>query len=318
MRFLIYFEPIFYAVFSIFIVAVVSGILVRKKKISQNDISSLSHITINILLPCLIFSKIVKSFNPGEIAYWWAIPLIAFAMIGLGIGISAIFYLRSFKKNKANIGMAAFMNANYMVLPIGQLAFADNLDLFITYVFLFVLGVSPALWSLGKYMVTSNTNQNNSIIGLLTPPFVANILAVLIVLLGIHNYIPEIVLKPINFIGEAAIPVATIVLGALIGSISFRKLPSVANILIVVSTKLIILPLVVIIILKYTQFSQINSLLADILVIQASVAPATQIMIQVKKYGGDVQQIGSMMLINYIFCLITIPMWFTLWKYLQY
>jgi predicted permease len=44
------------------------------------------------------------------------------------------------------------------------------------------------------------------------------------------------------------------------------------------------------------------------------VAPATQIIIQVKKYGGDVQNVGSMMFIAYSLCLITIPFWFAVWN----
>lgn len=317
MDYLSYFTPIFLAVLTIFIVAIVSGFMVRKRIISQSDITSLSHITIILLLPCLIFSKIVKTFNPQQFPNWWVLPLLAFAMIAAGLLIATVFYLRKLKQSKANIAMAAFMNANYMVLPIGQLAFSENLDLFFTYVFLFVLGVNPALWSLGKYMITSGENTKLNIKGLLTPPFVANILAVVIVLLGVHNYIPEFILTPIDFIGQAAIPVATIVLGAMIGSVSLRKLPKLPDLFKVTFTKLIALPILVIVILMQTNLPNTNPLLADLLVIQASVAPATQIIIQAKKYGGNVQNIGSMMLVNYLLCVITIPLWFTFWKYLQ-
>ncbi|MBI9066726.1 MAG: AEC family transporter [Salinivirgaceae bacterium] len=316
MDYLIYFKPIFYAVSIIFLVALLSGALVRKGVITELDIKSLSHITIYLLLPCLIFSKIIQSFKPAEFTYWWLMPLLAFAMIGLGILIASLLYIGKIKENKANIAIAAFMNANYMVLPIGQLAFPEQFDLFTTYVFLFVLGVNPALWSLGKYMITSSNGTKLNVRGLLTPPFVANIIAVLIVLIGVHKFIPDYFMKPIDFIGSAAIPVATIVLGATIGSISLKKIPPIFDIIKVVSTKLILLPLLVILILINTKLPQINLLLADLLVIQASVAPATQIIIQAKKYGGNVQHIGGMMFVTYCICMLTIPMWFTFWKYL--
>lgn len=311
-----YFEPIFYAVSSIFIVALISGALVRKKRITDQDIRSFSEITINLLLPALIFSKIIKNFHPTDFPFWWILPLIAFAMIGLGIIIASLFYLKQLNKKRAYVAIAGFMNANYMVLPIAKLAFPDRFDLFVTYVFLFVLGVNPALWSIGKYMLTADENKKLNWKGLLTPPFLANIISVFVVLLGLSKFIPDVVLTPINFMGEAAIPMATIVLGAIIGSISLKKLPPFSDIIKVVGTKLIILPALVIFILLQFSIPNYYPLLADMLVIEASVAPATQIVLQVKKYGGQMQQVGGLMFISYMICVITIPFWFTLWQYL--
>ena len=312
-----YFFPIFKAVSVILSVALISGLLFRRKIISHTHIEGISHILVIILLPCLIFSKIVQYFNPAEYVYWWILPLLAFAMIGLGMLLSGLFYYKSLKKNKKYIALASFMNANYMVLPIGQLAFAQQFDQFATYTFLFVLGVNPALWSVGKIMITDQSSTEFNSKQLLTPPFVASLIAVFIVLIGLSQYIPFSIIEPIDFIGQAAVPTATLVLGATIGSISIRKLPALADIIKVVSTKLILLPFITISILLIFDFPGLSPLLADLLVIQASVAPASQLIIQVKKYGGDAQNIGYLMLINYIICLFTIPAWFALWKYVQ-
>jgi len=149
-----YFFPVFNAVFVILLVALLSGILFRKKIINHSHIEGLAHIVVIILLPCLSFSKIIQYFNPETFYYWWLMPLVALVMIGLGIIISSLFYFKKVSQNKKYIALAAFMNANYMVLPIGQLAFPDQFDTFATYTFLFVLGVNPLLWSVGKYLIT--------------------------------------------------------------------------------------------------------------------------------------------------------------------
>ncbi len=317
MEFLTYFTPIFKAVLIIFIIGFVSGVLLRKKIILPEHVNSLSHITVIVFLPCLSFSKIVQYFKPDEFVYWWVLPLLGILMIGLGLAITSLFYLKRIKERRAFIAISAFMNANYMVLPIGQLVFPDKFDLFATYTFMFVIGVMPMLWSVGKFMITSDSNTKFSFSALMTPPFIASVLAVIVVLTSLNKFLPEIVIKPIDFLGQAAIPAVTLVLGATIGGIALKKTPPITDIIKVISTKLFILPAITILILLKTSVPFDYPLIADLLVIQASVAPATQIIIQVKKYGGDVQNIGSMMFIAYALCLITIPFWFTVWSMLR-
>jgi len=313
----IYFFPVFKAVFVILMVALISGLLFRRNIINHSHIEGLSHIVVLILLPCLSFSKIIQYFKPETSPYWWLLPLIALVMIGMGLLISGLFYYNKIAQSKKYIALAAFMNANYMVLPIGQLAFPNQFDSFATYTFLFVLGVNPALWSIGKYLITDKTSTNFDLKQFFTPPFVAIVLAVILVLAGLHKFIPSIILEPIDFIADAAVPAATLVLGATIGSISLRKFPPISDIFKVTATKLFILPLITIVFLKYTQLLANNPLLADLLVIEAAVAPASSLVIQVRKYGGDSQNIGYIMFITYVLCLFTIPVWFSLWKFIQ-
>lgn len=317
MEFFSYFVPIFKAVFVIIIIGVASGILLRKGIITNEQIKALSHITVIVLLPCLTFAKIVQYFKPHEFTYWWVLPLLAVVMISLGIGITSLFYLRQLKAKRAFIGISAFMNANYMVLPIGQLVFKNQFDQFATYTFLFVMGVIPMLWSVGKFMITSDEHSKFSIKDVLNPMFITTTFAVLVVLSGLNKYIPDIVMTPIDFMGQAAIPSVTLVLGATLGSIALRQLPSIIDILKVLSTRLFIMPVITILILLQTNLGETYPLIADLLVIQASVAPATQLIIQVKKYGGNVQSVGGMMLVAYMVCLATIPSWFFLWNMLK-
>jgi len=314
MEFVSYFIPVFKAVFIIFIIGLASGVLLRKNIIKPIHIEGLSQVTVVVLLPCLTFGKIVQYFKPDAFANWWVLPLIAILMLGTGLGITSLFYLKRIKEKRANIAISAFMNANYMVLPIGQLVFKDNFDEFAAYTFLFVIGVIPLLWSVGKFMVTSDITTKFSFKSLLTPPFVASILAIFMVLTTLNRFIPEIILTPIDFVGQAAIPAVTLVLGATLGSIALRKIPPILDILKVLSTKLFILPAITILILLGTNVAENYPLIADLIVIQASVPPATQIIIQVKKYGGDVQNTGSLMFIAYSVCLITIPFWFAIWN----
>ena len=310
------FIPVFKAVLAIFFIAVVSGILVRRKVIKQSDIQSMSHITIVVLLPCLFFSKIISSFNPSDFIYWWLLPLVAFAMIALALLLAYLLFYKSRQQKKALMAVASFMNANYMVLPIATMLYTSELDEFLTYCFLFILGVSTALWSVGKYLVTSSDNDVIRFKELINPPLMASLGSIALVLLGAAHYIPSVIMIPVDFIGQAAIPIATIVLGATLGSVSIRQLPAFWDVVKVVGIKLFAMPALLIGFLYATQCLANYPLIADLLVLQAAVAPATLLIVQVRKYGGNAQQVGGMMLISYVVCIITIPSWLTLWRML--
>jgi predicted permease len=194
------------ALSSIFLVGIAGGLLVRRKVISQRDIESLSNITVMVLLPCLMFSKINQYFKPEQFTYWWLLPLAALLMMAIGLLISYLFYLKQWKKKKHYLAMSSIMNANYMVLPIAQIAFADHYDLFAAFCFLFVIGVNPTLWSLGKYLITNGNGDKVTWRTFITPPLISTLISLILVLTSLNQHIPQLIVRPVNFIGEALCP----------------------------------------------------------------------------------------------------------------
>ncbi|MCK5908130.1 MAG: hypothetical protein KAG37_11080, partial [Flavobacteriales bacterium] len=65
--------------------------------------------------------------------------------------------------------------------------------------------------------------------------------------------------------------------------------------------------------LFYFNIGESHPLLADFFVIQAAAAPATGLIIQVRAYGGNVQNVAGMMIVTYIVCLIAMPFWIAIW-----
>jgi predicted permease len=312
--FLTSFSPVFKAVFSIFLIILASGLLVRFKIISQENIKSLSVATINVFYPCLIFSKVLKNFNPVEFHYWWLMPLSSIAMILIAMAISALLFFKELPGKKNMIALSSLMNAGYLVLPVGQMLYPNQFDEFASLCFLFILGLSPVLWSVGKFLVTSEAGEKMTFKSLATPPFVANLFAVLLVLTNLKLFVPNIIITTTSFLGNATVPLATFILGATLGSISFKIWPSVWDVLRVVSVKFIIIPIITIFVLSLTNLRAEYPLLADLFVIQSAVAPAANIIIQIRKYGGDKQKVGSVMFISYLICLISIPLWLSIWR----
>jgi len=176
------------------------------------------------------------------------------------------------------------------------------------------MGLNPILWSVGKFLSTGGKMIEFSWKQFITPPFIANLLGITFVLTGLHHHIPKIVINAVELTGTATVPIANFVLGAVLGGISLRIWPSFLDTIRVLGVKFLIIPLVAVVVMMQLHLKVSNSLLSDVILIQAVSPPAIAILIQIKNYGGNAQKSGSLMLIAYVFCLVAIPVWMALWK----
>jgi predicted permease len=303
----------FRAVLQIFIVALGAGILVRGKIISQEQVKAVSAVVVKVLLPCLIFSNILREFEPGKLRMWPVIPLAAVAMITAGLLGGAAVFMRELPAKRNMVSLCGIQNAAYIALPVGSVLFPAEFGQFKLYCFLYILGVTPILWSLGKYLVSSEPGSKIDIKELITPPFAANVLGIILVLTGIRNFVPAVLVDSVELIGSATVPVAIFVLGAVLGGIRFYLRPYLFDAVRVIGVKMVLVPLCTILALYFAGVGGSYSLLASFFVIEAASAPATASIIQVKHYGGDEQKVGAIVLVSYLFCIIAMPFWAAVW-----
>ncbi len=303
----------FNAMLQLFLIAAAAGLLMRKKIITQEHLKVLSGITVQVLLPCLTFSNIIKNFQPGQLKIWPLIPLTAVLTVAFGLAISAVLFRRDLPAKKNLLALSAIQNAGYLILPLGQTIYPAAFDEFALYCFIYLLGLSPLLWSLGKYLVSFEEGKKLEPSQLFSPPFFANIVAVFLVFTHIRNFIPEVVVNSASLVGSATVPVATLVLGAVLGSIKLNIRPYWLDMAKVLLVKLFLTPLVTIIILRLTHFYIGYPMLCNLIVLQAAVAPAMSLILLVKHYGGEEDELSSILFVSYISCIITIPFWLAVW-----
>ncbi len=302
------------ALLRIFLIVVLAGALVRKKIISQEQITGLSKITVIVLLPALVISNTLQHFNPDALPYWWLIPLLGIAMSLAGVLLGYLVFATDYRKHKNLIAIASMQNAGYLVLPIAQVLYPEHFHRFALYIFLFILGYNPVLWSLGKYLVTdTDTQVKFEYKSLITPPAVANVASLLLVLLGWQHIFPKTFVGAVDLLGQAAVPMATFILGATLGTVSLKRIPKLWQLIRTLGVKYLLLPILTMAILQYFHLGQTHPLLADFFMIQAAAAPATGLILQVRTYGGDTEKVSATMLVAYLFCLIALPFWLAYW-----
>ena len=307
------FGSLFQSILMIFVIAFVAGLMVRKKLLTESHIKGLSIVTINILLPSLIYSKISENLHPEEFPIWWIVPLIAFATTGIGFSIAWLVWRKQLPEKRNLLPLSALMNAAYFTLPIGQAIYPQQFDEFALYVSLYVLGISPLVWSFGKFLISDQKKQKQPWKGFLTPPLLANFVGLAVVLLGIRDFVPAFISDSISMLGQATVPVATLILGATLGALPWKFKAVLRDLSWAIAIKLLIVPAIVFLALYHSSLAANYPLLSNLLILEAAAPAATALIIQIRRYGGDQEKAGSIILFSYFACLLLIPFWLALW-----
>jgi predicted permease len=302
------------AILKIFIVVAVAGFLVRRKILTDAMVTALSRATILLFLPCLIIDKIVGQLSPADDPLWWTLPLAAVAMVVVGLAAAALLFLRELPEKRNMLPLASMQNAGYLILPVGLALYPGEFDQFALYTSLFIMGFNPLLWSIGKLLATDEVDRQPGLRGLLNPPLAACLLAIALVLSGLSRFIPRPVLDAVELVGQGAVPVATVVLGAMLGGMTLHLRSHLWDLTRVLLVKYGFLPALTIAALWVSGLGEANPLLARFLVLEAAAAPAANLILQVRAYGGDEQKVGSIMFVSYLVCIVSLPVWLAVWE----
>lgn len=299
------------ALLKVFLVIAAAGVLVRRGVLSDSHITGLTQATVVLFLPCLIYAKITETLDPAATPLWWLLPLAGIAMPAIGLGLALLVCGGAVAARREALAVASMQNAGYLVLPVGFALVPDQFDTFALYTFLFILGFNPVLWSVGRVLISGRSGRGWR--GLVTPPFAACLIAVAAALSGADRLLPGPVRSAVELIGQAAVPVATVVLGAVLGSVRVRWRPYVGDMTRVLVVKYGLLPAVTAGALWLVGSGTVDPLLARFLVLEAAAAPASALVLQVRAYGGDEHKVGSLMLVAYAVCAIALPLWLAIW-----
>ncbi|MFO7913014.1 MAG: AEC family transporter [Desulfotignum sp.] len=307
------FTTVFSAVFQVFIISAAAGVLVRTKIVSQAHIQSLSSVTVNVFLPCLIVVKTVTQFDPSGFTLWWILPLSGVLIAVTGLVLAALLFGTKPEKQPF-VAMASFQNAVYIVLPIGQLVFPDQFDRLALYCFLLILGQSPIMWSVGKVLVSGSRNTAIVWKDFVTPPLVATLAAIFLVVSGTAELLPQTLLSSMDLLGQATVPLAVFILGATLGSISFKDMPPLQDVFRVTGVKFVLVPAAAFAVMYGLGLYHSLPLFCSLMILQTASPPATNLILMVRNYGGDTRSVASMMLLQYLVCIIAMPLWLSLWQ----
>jgi len=309
------FFSIFQAILKVFLIASLAGYMTYKKIFSEEFIDGLSILVVRVFLPLQMFATITRSFDPGAQSYWWAAPLVGMGLGIAGLLFSSLLFAGKIREKRGLFPLSGMQNAVYLALPIGEFAFRDQFAEFSIICFLVLMGLNPLMWSVGKVLITSGGRSEGLLKKIITPPLIASLTGIFLVLTGAAPYVPDLIVDASAMLGNATVPVATFVLGSTL-AVSIRKVPPFWDTFRIVFTKFVILPVLMITVLYLLKTGEDYPLLAKVLILQSATAPATAHILMARTYGGDIGKVGGITFVSYLVCLLAIPFWLMVWSWL--
>ncbi len=286
--------------------------LVRRGIIHESGLKLLSFLSVNVFFPLFIFYQIIKNFDAVRMPFWWGFPLINISLVLTSLLVASLVVLRHHSPLKDGfLAVSSLHNAGYiplliaMSLPLGGWA-----GQVYTCVILSIIGFDTCLWSLGVWLLTKGQSRRMDLRKMLNPPLMSMFAAMIIVLTFGPNIVPEVVLKPIKILGDAALAVGMIVIG---GNLSLANLTRVnwEQVTGAALIKLIVLPLITLIVLS---FLKLNPLISFVAIIQACMPSAITLSIIGRNYETKNQDfINQSIFVTHLLSIITIPIFLGLY-----
>jgi predicted permease len=201
------------AVLPIFGVMCIGLLLRRVNWLTEEADHSLLRITVNVLYPCLILDSILGNEGLKHFGTILVGPVLGFVTSAGGcfvaLACARFFGVTEAKQRRAFAYTVGIFNYGYIPIPLVQLLF-DRATLGV--LFLFILGVEVALWTVGLIILTGAAREGWR--KLLNPPVIAVLAGLALNFSGALPFVPKFPLVTVKMLGASAIPLALIMIGA--------------------------------------------------------------------------------------------------------
>jgi malate permease and related proteins len=299
---------VFSAVIPVFGIAVV-GLVIRKLDwLTEEADQSLLRININLLLPCLILDAALGNPALSRMSNLLLAPAVGFGTVALGMLIAfaarRLHGLRDAREARTFAVSIGIYNYGYVPLPLALLLFDKET---VGVLFVHNVGVEIALWTLGVMLLTGagigrNWRQ------IVNAPLVAIVLAVLLNAAGWHEFIPGAVRTAIHWLGQCAIPMALILIGAIVAD-HLHEFHSRSGWRVIGTAVLLRIGVLPILFLLLARHLPASIELQRVIVLEAAMPAAVFPIVMVRHYGGDPATALRVVIGTSVVALITIPLW---------
>lgn len=295
----------------VFVIVALGFWLRRRNLLSEKTITELTRLVITIVIPCFLFVRVYRQFSIEKLTQTYQMALFCVGIMLFGAGLSAgvsILLRLSELRRRSLIALSAFNNSGYLPIPLAYALLAGSLaDRAVFYIAIYILVFSPFMWSWGVWLLARKSDlRTNTLKAIFTPPVIGILIGILCALKPFSPVVARLdfLVGSAFIVGEATIPLAMIIIGAILASISISKSIEPVNLVVVILIKLLIMPALVLVFIKVCKFEQVMGL---VMLIEAAMPPAANLAIIAKNYGGDFAFISTTQLVTYILTAITLP-----------
>ncbi len=261
---------------------------------------------VNLFYPCLILDKMLGSEILRDAGVVASAAGIGFLMIALGmlVGfvVARMMGLERGGGRRTFAMSSGLQNYGYIALPLMLYVFPDDNNV-LAVLFTHNLGVEIAVWTIGLMLISGNMKPSWR--AFVKGPIIAVVLGVLLVQTGGDRVVPPVAVRVISMLGECAIPIALLLIGATLHDLArqmrFDWKVSSGGVLV----RLALAPLVI---LCAAKFLPLATELKQVLVIQAAMPAGMFPILMSRHYGGRADVAIQVVVATSLVSLLTMPL----------
>ncbi len=264
---------------------------------------TLSRVCLHILVPALAFNSLVTSTVDLAVAWRLVAATLVFPIVEIALFLPLFKLLKwDQSRSRAMLLATVFSNAGNYGLPVMLFAFGqEGMDLGVV----FMVTQTIMIYTLGVYIAASSQMTPSTAMKqvLKMPAVWASLAGVAVRLAGVP--IPEILMRPVGLLSQAAVPVFLILLGLqLIGSGAGRqswKVPSVGVIL-----RLVVSPVIAMLLGKAIG---VSGLPWKILVLQAAMSTPVNATVLAQEFDAEPATVSQVTAVSTVASVLTLTLW---------
>jgi len=288
--------------------------IARRNAIPENVQGFLIQLSVDIALPCMVFSSILVNFSPARFPDWWQLPLWWFVFAALSLVMTLMTMLVSSKDTRGEFAINLFYQ-NGLFFPLIILGGVFGSDApYLPQLYIFII-LHPIMFfaTYQFFFKGRNVQSKTQWHRIISPILVATVLALIVQLLGVKDCLPNFVHSILETMGRMALPLIMIILGGSL-YLDFRQKGRIyyKETIKFVIVKNIVLPLAFLAILAIWRPSYSIGLL---FLLQAAVPPVTATPILTERAGGNKAISTQFVLSSFIFSIVTVPAMFLLFSH---
>jgi len=302
------FKTVLGAVVPIFGIAGV-GLVIRKLNwLTEEADQSLLRVNINLLLPCLILDSAIGNPALAELRNLLLAPAVGFGTVALGIAIALAarpLHGLSDRRSVRTFGVSVgIYNYGYVPLPLTLLLFDKQTA---GVLFLLMVGVETALWTMGV-LTLSGEGVGRDWRRIINAPLLAIALALTLNTFGLHAHMPKVLLTGVHWLGQCAIPMALILIGAIVAD-HLHEFHSASGWRVIGSAVLLRIGVLPVLFLLLARFLPASVELKRVMVLETAMPAAVFPIVMARHYQGDPATAMRVVIGTSVVGLVTIPLW---------
>ena len=286
---------------AVIFIGILAGFVCRKGKVlSEEGTATVSNIVVKIILPFYLFSAILNSGSAVDPKGVLLTLGLSFGMFLLS-GLVALVIVPLLRPPAGDRGVYLFetmcSNVTYIGIPVCAAVLGGNAAF---YGSLLNIPYNLLCFSLGIWLLAGKLPLKK----ILNPAFLSGVAAAILYLLRVP--VPSVLLDGCAFIGQATSPCAMLVIGSVLGSVSFKEIFTEWQAIPYVLIRLVGLGALMALLLS---FLDVDPVLKGVLILMASMPAATNSTMLCTIYGGNRALSAKLIFLSTALSIVTIPLW---------